>query len=946
LCARVLQIAVIFLIPSYASGVTIPGGTISTDTTWTLAQSPYIVTGNVTVQGADGPDGVTTLTIEPGVEVRVNPGMYLYVGGTSGNPGALHAIGSEAQPILFTSSQTNPWYGIHFRDTANDPLCVMEHCVIEKAASQSIRIDSASPSIRLSNIQKNGNYGILISSGSPELTGNTISSNSGYGVYVIDAASKPVIVSNTFTNNGSYPIHILADYSLQANTYTGNGVQAVEIPGGTIAKDSLLKNAGIPYHITGTLTVQGTDGADGITTLAIEPGATLKFKQQMRLYIGGTSGAPGALQAVGAPDNFITFTSVDDSLWYGIWFRDTTSDATSTMDCCIIEKSQTTNITMESAGPTITRSIVRYCSDDGIYVTSGSPTISDTLVSSNGRYGLRFAGASSRPVIERNTFTANGSFPLRIAAGVPIYNNIFAGNIVQSVEIIGETLTADTVWKNIGASYVITGTITVQGTDGPDGITTFTIESGSELLFAPNSFLYVGGTSGSPGSLRATGDSRHPVLFTASSANWGGVNFRATADDATCLLDYCIVEKAINYNVYINSANPVIRHSTIRNGISYGIYVTSGAPTVSDCVIQANATYGLYNATLAYRPLISGNVFMENGSYPLRIGANTSLPKNSFINNAKQLIEVVGETVTLDNTWKNMGIPYYVSSNTTVQGTDGTDGITTLTIEPGTEIRFNQNIYLYIGNSTGNPGALSATGDENHPVVFTSNQANPWGGIYFRNTTNDSLSVLDYCVVEKANICVRLDSASPRISSSVVSGGYNAGIYLNGTGCNSAVIECSTIRNNPNGIQTNGCSGMLISNNNIVDNTSYGIQHSSTTALNASHNWWGRTAGPGASGCMVSGNVVTAPFLISERDCDILPVADDTDYDGISDTWELQYFGDLSQTGEGDYDNDGLSNELEFIIGSAPNDVNQVLPENFGFEYDGAGRIKRITRGQ
>ena len=53
---------------------TIPGGSLVTDTVWNLAGAPYTVTGLVYVEGTDGPDGVTTLTIDPGVEVRFTPG--------------------------------------------------------------------------------------------------------------------------------------------------------------------------------------------------------------------------------------------------------------------------------------------------------------------------------------------------------------------------------------------------------------------------------------------------------------------------------------------------------------------------------------------------------------------------------------------------------------------------------------------------------------------------------------------------------------------------------------------------------------------------------------------------------------------------------------------------------------------------------------------------------
>ena len=59
-----------FLIPKLSAADTTVGGTISTDTTWSVTGNPYIVTSNITVIGTDGADGITTLTIEPGVTVK------------------------------------------------------------------------------------------------------------------------------------------------------------------------------------------------------------------------------------------------------------------------------------------------------------------------------------------------------------------------------------------------------------------------------------------------------------------------------------------------------------------------------------------------------------------------------------------------------------------------------------------------------------------------------------------------------------------------------------------------------------------------------------------------------------------------------------------------------------------------------------------------------------
>ncbi|MCW3488502.1 hypothetical protein OMD50_00005, partial [Dethiobacter alkaliphilus] len=65
-------------------------GNISTDTTWTLANSPYYVSGHVTV------DSGVTLTIEPGVVVKFAESRALAVYGT------LDAQGTSTDKIYFT----------------------------------------------------------------------------------------------------------------------------------------------------------------------------------------------------------------------------------------------------------------------------------------------------------------------------------------------------------------------------------------------------------------------------------------------------------------------------------------------------------------------------------------------------------------------------------------------------------------------------------------------------------------------------------------------------------------------------------------------------------------------------------------------------------------------------------------------------------------------------
>ena len=49
-----------------------------------------------------------------------------------------------------------------------------------------------------------------------------------------------------------------------------------------------------------------------------------------------------------------------------------------------------------------------------------------------------------------------------------------------------------------------------------------------------------------------------------------------------------------------------------------------------------------------------------------------------------------------------------------------------------------------------------------------------------------------------------------------------------------------------------------------------------------------------------------------------IPVGDDSDDDGLVDSWEYNFFGNLDEEFDGDYDDDGYSNGEEYIRGSDP----------------------------
>jgi hypothetical protein len=106
------------------SGTVVPGGAVNG--TWTKAESPFAVTGDLFVPSGE------RLTIEPGAEIKF-AGHY---GLTVGFQATLTAVGTEQQRIVFTAIDPDEgWAGIRFVNTANEDE--LRHCTIEHARKSS-----------------------------------------------------------------------------------------------------------------------------------------------------------------------------------------------------------------------------------------------------------------------------------------------------------------------------------------------------------------------------------------------------------------------------------------------------------------------------------------------------------------------------------------------------------------------------------------------------------------------------------------------------------------------------------------------------------------------------------------------------------------------------------------------------------------------------------------
>lgn len=99
LVAALLLATCLGVTPASAIGPTLVDSNITTNTTWTVANSPYLVTVPISITSA------ATLTIEPGVEVEFLTGASLQI------DGGMQAKGKPSQPVLMHAAG-DTWAGL------------------------------------------------------------------------------------------------------------------------------------------------------------------------------------------------------------------------------------------------------------------------------------------------------------------------------------------------------------------------------------------------------------------------------------------------------------------------------------------------------------------------------------------------------------------------------------------------------------------------------------------------------------------------------------------------------------------------------------------------------------------------------------------------------------------------------------------------------------------
>lgn len=503
----------------------------SITTNTTLDKPCYRVKSDMYVEGA------ATLTLKPGVMLKFSSGKLLRVR----SDGALNAVGTATQPIIFTGADktAGSWEGITLYNS-NNSKNEFKYVTVEYggAAGANLSIDSTTH-VKISNstIRKSSSYGVKFSSDA-----------------IIDQFSK-----NTITANEGAPIRIHANkiHKLdKQSSYSGNVVNREYISiynSSSITDDQTWQALNVPYKLE-------NHSVEAILT--IEAGSTLIFRQDGNFKIEDN----GTLIAKGTTNKKITFTGENKTpgSWHGIQL--TFSGTANELDY----------VNVEYAGGTTGNGNGAV----SIFGTPGRLKIHNTLITDSFQYGLD-TGSFDETALDMS----NVSFKNNIKGAVLIdpndigkldKNSDYTGNVADLISWHNGSIDDSQTIKNLGVPYHV----------GNHDIGAFVdIEPGTEFSFNSGGGFDIR----SGGNLSAVGTTTNPILFTgrqAISGYWDGIQF--FTGGLANKMDYTIVEyggKAGTGNtdgligVFFNDSRVDVTNSILRHSETNGLWLydnTSG----------------------------------------------------------------------------------------------------------------------------------------------------------------------------------------------------------------------------------------------------------------------------------------------------------------------------------------------------------------------------------
>ena len=689
-CTLLLICAILFTYESSAQ--TNLSSSFATNTTLTAANSPYLVTTSINVN-----DGVT-VTIDKGVVIKFNAGVYLQVLGTL-----------NAKGVNFTANASTTkgfWDGIYvsYEGYSYSGNVTLDSCNVEYASNLYSR------------------------KGQLNLKKCTLNNFSGYGVQISNLGK--LFIENTTIKNTSFPIYFYGPGELKTgvnNLLTGNTNDYVYTNFSEIPGNFYMPETGIPYYCNTLNIAQGG-------TLFISPGVDLKL-------VNTEINISGKIKAIGTAAKPITFDKHPTaSYWLGINVTPGSIDTACIFKYCTFKNAYAYDYDPYAA----------------LEISSASPSIDNCKFTGNGRnlivYGL------SRPTFSNSTFDASsivGVECYNIGLGLdaaPVFTNDsikFNNKEIRAIKIMASSVIDDARLKKLSFKNLDNPTFCLYGGTTVLDTATLIIDAGVVIKCRDyNAWISANGT------LTGIGTDAEPIVFTNIADDTFG-NPLDSQNDGVQAMNHSSAgrieilgkktSKIENWKIEYAGGYPY-------DNVGYWAVAVSNGNIVSKCEIK-NSFRAINFKDNAQ---ILNNSFVNIDNYPLGRTVNLGTPIliGNTVANVGNIGILIGAFGTDSPTLKSFDFAGFTNIAYIIENTQTIPEGVVVSIDPGVVVKYTQNGLLVVN------GALKAIGKANNKIIFTSTKddsasgdsnnngtattpaSGDWYGIDYTGTASDVNNIL------------------------------------------------------------------------------------------------------------------------------------------------------------------------------------------------------------
>jgi hypothetical protein len=720
-------------------------GTIDADVTLSAVASPHVVVSDVRIENG------ATVTVEPGAVVMLAGTTNLRINVGVNSAGGLRADGGDpgvGDQIVFTRFQevagpapSGHYRGLRFGANIISMATTVRNVVVEFGGRRNTAMNQGAVE--------------ALSGSAPRIVDSIIRESLNDGLFAQSGAGSSTVdwfANNVLTSNGRSPISIGSDEvaSLGANlSLIGNGEDRIFVRGPTVSRSpSNWANHGVPFYLSSGLFVRG----GGVMRIA--PGTEMRFATGRRFQVSSGS-EPATLVADGASAAPIRMLP-DTSTWDGVHLGSQIEVGTVLRNVRVEGLSATVSggVRIDNpATPGDRVAIVEQC------------VVQSSEAGAVGVYVYNNAGVSS---FENNLLDVGGT---SVSATMGGFDDVLGpSNVYEApLRVRGGTIDgADMVWNlplaSSGAAQPIRPTSSMTVTNG-----SLTIEAGNRIE------MPLGGQLATVDSrLVVDGTQSDPVVFApvGGAAYWNRIRLRGAGSAGASRIAHTVLDGG--------GSDPTLDASSGRAAIvaeaNAGVPATPG---ISDTTISNSNGYGMVFADSSHcggacdDNTIVGSRFSAlrmHANFVGRFGAGNALAGNNVSGTlGHEGVWVVGDAVDTTATWSSRGVPYVVHGDVEVRRSSPSDPVPVLTIEPGSELRFDSNRRLRVGQ--GNDGVLDARGTSSEPITFTTvDTVSPvfWRGLEFSQGSGGS--ALDWALVSYGGAAANTGNVNFRSGSDVTVG--------------------------------------------------------------------------------------------------------------------------------------------------------------------------------